>query len=492
MAAVRPTRTGALLVGLVALVAVVRLPSFTHQLYDPDEAAIAAEAIALRDGGTMYVDAVDRKPPLAVFAYEGAFRLTGSTDLRWLHALAAAALAGAAVVLALDTRRRHGEAAGWWAGVLLVLGAVGFWPADGQSANFAHLALLPGTLAMVWARRRGAWWPVAAGVALGVAILTRQSWVLGVVPGALGVGLSGEGVWAARAGRAATFVAATAATVAAIAVAVPFTDFWRWTFTNNGNFLSAGTAPGATAARFAATVGTFVLFHPVVVAVLAVALWAAIRARRLPDAAEADLWVWLLVGLGSVVAGLRFFGHYWLQALPPAVALAAPAAARLQGRWRTAAVVAVAVPAVGALAAAWTPTTFRTNPDVDRMATYVRAHSEPGDTVWVWGSLPDLLWAADRPPGGGQVHSDFVTGRSGGRDPDPSTIVDATPGAEDEMLAALRRHRPALVVDTSPAAIRQYDHYPLSGYPRLHRFLLDGYQPVATIDGVVIWAPKAR
>jgi hypothetical protein len=306
------------------------------------------------------------------------------------------------------------------------------------------------------------------------------------------VALSGDGVWAARAGRAATFVAAAVATVASVALVVPFGDFWRWTFTNNSKFLAAPAGAGATAARFAATVGTFVLFHPLVVALVALGLWALVRSRRLPSAEDADLWLWLLVGLGSVVAGLRFFGHYWLQALPPAVALAAPAAAGLRGRWRTAAVAAVAVPALGALVAAWTPTTFRTNPDVRDLAAYVRAHTDPGDEVWVWGSLPDLLWSADRPPGGAQVHSDFVTGRSGGRDPDPSTIVDATPGAEDEMLASLRRHPPALVVDTSPAGIRQYDHYPLVGYPRLHRFLVDRYEPVATIDRVVVWAPKRR
>ncbi|MCU1352558.1 MAG: hypothetical protein JWM05_1767, partial [Acidimicrobiales bacterium] len=111
-----PRRPVAVLVlAVVALVAFVRLPSLVHQLYDPDEAAIAAQAIAIRDGGTLYVDAVDRKPPLPPYLYAASFWLTGNTDLRPLHALAALGLAGAAVVLALEARRRHGEAAGWWA-----------------------------------------------------------------------------------------------------------------------------------------------------------------------------------------------------------------------------------------------------------------------------------------------------------------------------------------------------------------------------------------
>src|SRR2546430_11206096 len=33
---------------------------------------------------------------------------------------------------------------------------------------------------------------------------------------------------------------------------------------------------------------------------------------------SADLWLWLLSGAIAVAAGFRFFGHYYLQLLPPA------------------------------------------------------------------------------------------------------------------------------------------------------------------------------
>src|SRR5215468_3004882 len=82
---------------VLAVIALVRLPSFVHELFDPDEAAIAAQAISVRDGGTLYVDAVDRKPPLPPLLYAATFDLTGSNDLRPLHFLAAASLAGAAL-----------------------------------------------------------------------------------------------------------------------------------------------------------------------------------------------------------------------------------------------------------------------------------------------------------------------------------------------------------------------------------------------------------
>src|SRR6478735_8270230 len=261
----RRHRTAALVLAVIALVAVVRLPSFVRELFDPDEAAIAAQAIAVRDGGTLYVDAVDRKPPLPSLIYAASFDVTGSTDLRPLHGLVAAGLVGAALVLAFDARRRWGEAAAWWAAGLTVLGAVAFFPVDSQAANYAHLALFPGAAAIVWSRRARPGWALAGGVALGVAVLCRQSWFVGIVPGTIGALLApsaaSEGAedaprpWRARILDAGLFVVGAVLAVAAVGLVVPFSDFWRWTFTNNGGFVTAGAALGATLGRFGATVG---------------------------------------------------------------------------------------------------------------------------------------------------------------------------------------------------------------------------------------------
>ena len=81
--------------------------------------------------------------------------------------------------------------------------------------------------------------------------------------------------------------------------------------------------------------------------------------------------------------------------------------------------------------------------------------TESGDPVFIWGSFPEVYWKADRPPGGGLVHSYFVTGLSGGRDAGPDTLKDATPGAEALLLRNLRDHPPALVLDTSTANLRR-------------------------------------
>jgi len=59
---------------VVVAVLVLRLPALVlSRWYDPDEAAIALQALAMRRGGTLYVDMADRKPPLPPLLYEFVF-----------------------------------------------------------------------------------------------------------------------------------------------------------------------------------------------------------------------------------------------------------------------------------------------------------------------------------------------------------------------------------------------------------------------------------
>jgi hypothetical protein len=203
------------------------------------------------------------------------------------------------------------------------------------------------------------------------------------------------------------------------------------------------------------------------------------------------LWLWLAGAVIAEVAGLRFFGHYWMQALPPLVLLAAPVVARAAPKIQRWAAVGIAVPTIVAVAAAFTPTTFRKLPDTTRLAAYVRAHTDQHTPVMVWGSLPELYWSADRPAAGGLVHTDFVTGRSGGRPTGKATLAYATPGAYDLMMGRLRECPPAFVIDTSTAVIRGYFRYPIARFPRFANFLrTHGYHRVARIDRVTILAPR--
>jgi hypothetical protein len=458
----------------------VRWPTFITRLFDPDEAAIGVQGMVVRSGGTLYKDIFDRKPPLPPLAYAASFGITGSTDIRPLRVVVTLCLAGAAVIIALDANRRYGHVAACWAGALTIAGAMALFPADAGGANFAHFALLPGAAAIVWARRRGSGWAIGAGIALGLAVLCRQSWLLGAVPAVYATYRAGR--WR----QVALLAASALLTVMTTGLYAPLSGFWQWTFANSPGFVFAPAGFGVSVGRGAASVGAFIAFHVTAVGCLVLA-WR----RRSPLLAagrdDRDLWLWLLVGLGAVAAGLRFFGHYWLQVVPVVAVLAAPVAADLGRRWRRWAIGGLAVPGLVAFALLFVPGSFHHRPDPKRLAAAVDALTSPSQRVFVWGSYPEVLVRADRLPAGGLVHMDFVTGRSGGRDDPATTLADATPGALDIVLRSLRSRPPTLVLDTSTAPHLGYQAYPLSVVPAIADDVSSGYSRVGVVDGVTIY-----
>jgi hypothetical protein len=262
--------------------------------------------------------------------------------------------------------------------------------------------------------------------------------------------------------------------------------------TNSPGFVFAGTSLWSALGRCLASVGGFVMFHPAVmagVAVAAVAFVRSVRQRRIP--ADLDLWLWAGSGLAAWAAGLRFFGHYWLQVVPPLVLLAVPVVARWQGRVRVAAIAAVVIPTFAAWTLLFVPGSFHDRPDPAALAEYVRANTTSKDRVFVWGSYPEVLVAADRLPAGALVHTDFVVGRSGGRGDPATTLSSAVPGAVDIMLDSLHRDPPQLILDTSTTTRLGYSKYPTSLVPALQRFIDGQYERVTSINGVDVYRRTA-
>jgi hypothetical protein len=219
--------------------------------------------------------------------------------------------------------------------------------------------------------------------------------------------------------------------------------------------------------------------------VAATSAFATIRRRHVPP--DIDLWLWIGSGLAAWTAGLRFFGHYWLQVLPPLVLVSVPVVARWTGSTRKLAIAGLAVPTALAWMLLFVPGSFHHRPDPGRLAAYVRSHTTPKDRVFVWGSYPEVLVAAERLPAGGLVHTDFVVGRSGGRNDPRKTLNNAVPGALDILLDSLSHHPPLLILDTSTSPRLGYQHYPPSLIPQVDQFIHDGYHQVAVVDGVAVW-----
>ena len=58
---------------LLALTFVLRMPAFFTPVFNSDETFLATQAHVLNDGGELYQDAIDRKPPIVPYVYAATF-----------------------------------------------------------------------------------------------------------------------------------------------------------------------------------------------------------------------------------------------------------------------------------------------------------------------------------------------------------------------------------------------------------------------------------
>lgn len=522
------------------LVLLTRLPGLvTQRSFNTDENTLGVGGRALADGGALYVDVIDRKPPLPFLAY----RIFATTDFRVVRLVVAVLILLAALVVADEAIRRWGHRAGWAAGLVLVLGASALGPGDAQAANFELFALLPIVVAVVAAARG---WSATAGVALAVAVLCKQPAAVTIVPVAWAWWQSSRwrGVLRGLAGGA----------VAALVLTAPFglSKVLEWALLGTGGYLeldasdigfalgrlwalvglTAGfwggawllaaawrsraandgstdrpapsvpttsvptTSVTATTDRPATSVpatGVPATDEPVVDGSAADRTEADGRATagagRSSEGRSADLDLWLLLAVSwiGVVVGFRFFPHYLIQLLAPLALLAGRGAAR-RPVWGWLALVWGVVASLVAGALSW-QVVFAEPPRYEKaVAAYVRARSEPGSEILVWGNVPEIYWLSDRQPAGGFTHSEFITGYSGGRRARRSTAA-TVPDQElyRTWIARLEADPPVLVVDTAAAYLRGGWWYPIEGYPELARLLRDRYERVATIRGVPVY-----
>lgn len=455
------------LTGVFTVVAVLtHLPGLLRRaVLNPDEGFLAVQAKVLNAGGRLYLDVVDRKPPLVPLVYAALFRLTGSDALISLRLLAVVSHVVAAVLLAAIARRRWDDRAGLAAGLLYLVAATGFLPADGQAANF-EVFMVPLTCAAVLLAQRDR--PVGAGVFVALSTLAKQVGGATLLPVA----------WLTwqRSGRRGLLRVTAAFVVPILGTAVfyGFGLFISWVFTGSNSYLDPS---GSWTVSLRRGIEWTLIFAAANLA--AVLLLAPAWSRRREDV---DLWLWLLGAAVGVSAGLRFFGHYYLQLAPPLALLAAGAlhAARPAVRARTAVLGALSVVVFLGIAVSTEPTILRPTRGV---AAEIGALSRPGEPMFVWGEVPQLYLAAERPPATRFLTVGFLTGYSGGRANNRIGTQYAVDGAWRQLWEDLAAHPPAVIVDES-----QGTPFPLERFPDLQRYVVSRYRVAAVIDGAVVYA----
>lgn len=459
---------------LLLLTFALRTPAFFVKVFNSDETFLATQAEVISDGGKLYEEAADRKPPLVPYIYAATFALFSTTALWSVRVMAMLAIALTALLLALEARRRYGHRAGWIAGVLMVLASIAFAPQDGQAANF-EIFMLPGmTAAILLAQRRRSF---SSGIAVAIATLAKQTGAATLIP-VLYL------AWRHRGRRGATdALSGFAVPLALVALAVGPGELLFWTTIGNGSYLGIAGQWGMVLLMLLLMTAAFAAANLPIVWTLPRA-W---RERHTAGHRDTDLWLWLLSAGLSVAVGLRFFGHYYLQLVPPLALITAGVLARSSHRVVTRTVALAAGIATVATGFGFLVQPFNEKAQYETVSEYLKVHAGPDDRILVWGHVPEIYWASGKRPATRFFTSGFLTGWEPGRPGNDASVEDATPGAWDLFFEDLAIHPPEYILDTAYSGIRGAQYYTISRYPDLARIVYRDYQYVESVEDIGIY-----
>jgi len=504
----------------------LRLPILRYRLVSDDEAIYDAMAQVVVRGGVMYRDTVDHKPPGLVYTYSAVrgliTHLGGSfaSVMTGVHVLGVAVVVLTCVALHAIARECLEPRLAALPPLLYAFASAASVPPDSLAVNGELLMNLPTALAVLAALRAArpnsaptvrAALDLVAGAMCGVAALYKYQAVL--------VGLSFLFLLPSPRRAPATFVRALVArgTPFAAGVALPFvatglyfqragalSDAIEWGLRFNTHYLAEGPDLRAAASRLGMQLIGVVLPSALVYGAGLTTL-RLIADRRVPTArqslhgvtgARALLVVWTLESLYCVTLGRRFFGHYFLQPELPLSLLAAGPVARLAELRPRLALAALVAPAAVFFGIAIVPelsdrVVHAADPDYWAIGRAVAAKTTPAESIWVWGNVPQIYFAAERVPGVRFTFCNYLTGLSPAsrseNDPSYDARRNAVPGAWAKVVADLDAHAPAIIVDTAAAGMKSYGKYPVQSFPVLAAYLAARYEPDGTVEGAVLY-----
>jgi 4-amino-4-deoxy-L-arabinose transferase-like glycosyltransferase len=476
---------------LVLIAVVVRLPILLSDRAIDDEVNYSVVARQMIDGGVLYRDVVERRPPATFWVYAAVFRTFGAANWFALHAVATAwVLLTMLALYAIGTRLANARA-GYLAALLY--GVFQPWWYWGNLAfNGEVLMNLPVAAAFAVCLGATRFRParfVVAGALISAGFLLKQPAAIAIVP---------LFVYALHPGRArrlalsmrSQFADATCLAIGSLTV-VAAVALWLQT----QNVLHEAVywsvldhdVPYVFWDKAVERTLAFVVVAFPVVAAAGYSTANADTWRR--HNAERDALVCLLVvsAIGAATSG-RFYPHYYIGVLPPLCVLAAVAASSdsawtIRSRWiRTGAVAWIVSAVIGTMVNQSIVGSH--DPERSESAAYIRAHSNPDDRVFVWGRRPWIYLESDRRPASRFIDTFALTGRIFG----PSlkgidTASRIVPGSWEQLREDFEQHPPAFIVD---ADSRDGAEYPVDDFPWLAERLRRDYIEVALeVDGVI-------
>ncbi len=482
---------------IVLVTIVVRAASLVARYDIDDEAIYSVVANEIVDGGRPYADATDSKPPLLFWTYAAVFKLTGKYNWFALHAGALVWTLATMAALYLIGRRLFDVQTGLVAALLY--GIFHSWGPDKTLCFDGELLM---NLPIAWAYaialrpRNSTAQPalLVSGGLLAVAFLLKQPAAIAAVP--LGIYFLLPAYRDRRElpkaiGRAALFASAFCITLGIFSVILwkqgILSEAFYWT-------VSEHTIRHMFWDRAAVNTAAFVA------CCLPLILGAIFSLRRKygiwgQSPERTALVLLLFVSIIGVMAGSRFFPHYYIQLILPFAILAAPFYSRLWsdeivvGKWFRPSVTYIwlGVTVFAFFIVSLSRATLK--PEPREAARYILEHSAPTDRIFVWGQHPGLYLESQRRPACRYVTTYFLTGYLFGHDVpglDHRTLIQDW--AWKDLENDFARHPPAYIIDTevTPNALS-----PIKDFPALAVLLKVQYQQIARLHDAVIYRRRS-
>lgn len=512
---------------LIVLAAIVlRSPAYFNPIIDEDEAWYATAARVINSGGLLYRDAVDLKPPLIFYFYAFSFSIFGD-DMRILHGVTVLwVLATALVIARLTSRLTEQAEAPYLSALLYVLFTPTFVP-QALATNGEILMNLPLAISVFWflkseppsssslvsfSQTGSRRYVFLSGLFCGIAFLFKYQ--SGILLGVLLAYILMIKPWLTRSRplKAAFvqslflvggFVSVLAALFGFFRYLGNWEDFYFWGWQYNFVFMSDFNWEYFFKHFFDLT-PRFVVVWLILWIFGFAAIKQALRNPRVIPVGQHLVILWLAGSALAVCIGGKFFGHYYIQLLPPLTILAAVSLAawwQANGKvkyikWRRAAVLAgIFLPPVIYLTTNWREEQKRMRGEnlyFQNLATEVQKLSVEGEKIFIWGRMPELYYFSQRLPASRFITTNFVVGMNTYNYKDRAAQYGHIIGSQmsDWLLSDLAANRPQLIIDTAPQNFRQYGKYPLAEMAPLRDFLQENYRLAKTIDRLAIYAVK--
>lgn len=504
--------------GLFLLNFLLRVFYIRYDFLNGDEGVRALTAARMLEGARLYAEVVTDKPPGASLFYAAVFALLGRS-MKAVHAAAIVWNFATSLIVYLIAARFYNKRIALWAALFFVYFSTNYFTQDMMAANTELLMALPYTAAfyvfmlgdtesdlkgdstrVVVPQTAGAL--LAAGLLTGLATLFKQIGVLNLIFFALYEIINAWSAhrtpgqptaWSTSLRRlfarlslvAVGFVLVVASLVVWLKLQGALGDFWR-----NGivlNMFYIDSEPLGLWIKFSGRGFGFVFFNATLWSFAIWAVWRSARELRRKDGGnqtepireqqwDITIAVWAGVSLVAVVMSGRFYGHYFIPALPALSILAgrgwrllAQALASPSGKRRTQVGVAVLglLFLVGffrchhrtAVLAYETLTGTRTHwsenwgmtkreREAEVISAFVRGRVPPSEPLYIWGYAHDVFWRTGCRPASRYLTPYFIDGRFA----DAEAIVSSTGEgfrreAAANLLEDLRRTKPRLILD---------------------------------------------